>query len=68
MAEAGALSPCTGICQLDDQTGLCRGCFRTIEEIARWSTMGRAERVVVANALKARRHGLHPIARPGGAG
>ncbi|WP_324307778.1 DUF1289 domain-containing protein [Thermomonas sp.] len=32
------LSPCTGVCTLADD-GLCRGCHRTGDEIAAWSTM-----------------------------
>lgn len=31
-------SPCISICQMNRQTGLCEGCFRTIDEITRWST------------------------------
>ncbi|WP_036118241.1 MULTISPECIES: DUF1289 domain-containing protein [Luteibacter] len=32
------LTPCTGVCRLDAR-GLCEGCLRTGDEIARWSTM-----------------------------
>jgi predicted Fe-S protein YdhL (DUF1289 family) len=32
-------SPCTGVCRLDDTTGWCLGCGRTIGEIAAWSTL-----------------------------
>lgn len=37
------LSPCIGICHLGAD-GLCDGCLRSGEEIARWMTMGDAER------------------------
>jgi hypothetical protein len=37
------LTPCIGICSLDE-AGFCEGCFRTGDEIARWSLMGDAER------------------------
>ena len=37
------LSPCTGVCTIDAD-GLCAGCVRTLDEIARWSTMGDGER------------------------
>ncbi|MBX3684871.1 MAG: DUF1289 domain-containing protein [Rhodocyclaceae bacterium] len=30
-------SPCINICRMDARTGLCEGCFRTIEEITAWS-------------------------------
>ncbi|MGE3304236.1 MAG: DUF1289 domain-containing protein [Hyphomonadaceae bacterium] len=29
-------SPCRNICELDPQWGLCRGCGRSVPEIARW--------------------------------
>ncbi|RDZ28977.1 DUF1289 domain-containing protein [Lysobacter silvisoli] len=38
------LSPCIGVCTLDEQ-GLCLGCFRTTSEIARWSQMNDDERL-----------------------
>lgn len=37
------LSPCIGVCSLR-LDGLCEGCLRTTDEIARWSTMGDDER------------------------
>jgi uncharacterized protein len=38
------LSPCIGICRLDE-LGLCVGCRRTTSEIARWGQMGDDERL-----------------------
>ena len=38
------LSPCIGICALDD-AGLCMGCLRNSGEIARWSQMNDDERL-----------------------
>ena len=35
-------SPCVSICNIDDVTGLCEGCFRTLDEIAVWSQMDNA--------------------------
>ncbi len=32
-------SPCTGVCRLDPVSGLCRGCYRTGGEIARWTSL-----------------------------
>jgi len=31
-------SPCINICKMDPVSGLCEGCFRTIDEIRMWST------------------------------
>jgi predicted Fe-S protein YdhL (DUF1289 family) len=38
------LSPCVGICALDDD-GYCQGCHRNTAEISRWSQMGDDERL-----------------------
>lgn len=48
-------SPCIGICVLDPATGWCKGCFRTIDEIADWTRLGPAGRRAVVDAAKARR-------------
>ncbi len=37
------LSPCIGICRLDDE-GLCEGCHRTGSEIACWSQLSDGQR------------------------
>lgn len=29
-------SPCVSVCRMSDQTGLCEGCFRTLDEITGW--------------------------------
>ena len=29
-------SPCMSVCQMDESSGLCEGCLRTISEIAQW--------------------------------
>jgi len=48
-------SPCNKLCVIDPQSGLCRGCLRTLAEIAGWSAMSDAERERVMNALTERR-------------
>lgn len=30
-------SPCTSVCRMNGATGLCEGCFRTLDEIVAWS-------------------------------
>ena len=40
---------------MDDATGLCVGCARTIDEIAAWSTMSDDEKRVVWTLLEERR-------------
>jgi hypothetical protein len=47
-------SPCVKTCTLDAHSGLCLGCGRTIEEIARWTAMSAAERARVMDELPVR--------------
>ena len=32
-------SPCVNVCRMDAASGLCTGCWRTIDEIAAWSKL-----------------------------
>lgn len=48
-------SPCTGVCLLDPDTGLCRGCWRTVDEIAAWGGLERDGRLAILERLRARR-------------
>ena len=48
-------SPCTKVCTIDPRSGLCRGCGRTLDEIARWMSLGEAERCRIMNELPQRR-------------
>ena len=58
-------SPCISVCVIDPLTGLCAGCFRTLEEIAAWINLGVDERKNVLAALPQRRarHGAAIAAR-----
>jgi hypothetical protein len=47
-------TPCVNVCLLDAETGLCIGCGRTIEEIARWATMSDRERRAIMAGLPER--------------
>jgi predicted Fe-S protein YdhL (DUF1289 family) len=53
-AENPIESPCVKICTLDTQAGLCRGCGRTLAEIAGWVRMSSEERRRVMAELPAR--------------
>ncbi len=44
------LTPCVGLCRLDER-GLCAGCRRTGEEIARWRGMSDAERLHMMHVI-----------------
>ncbi|MDD2886080.1 MAG: DUF1289 domain-containing protein [Dechloromonas sp.] len=49
-----AASPCINLCQMDPANDLCRGCFRTLDEIARWSTLPAAAKTAILAELPAR--------------
>ena len=54
-AEPAALaSPCVNICALDDATGWCVGCGRTLAEIGDWSSKPATERRAILLALPPR--------------
>ncbi|HSG74659.1 MAG TPA: DUF1289 domain-containing protein [Burkholderiales bacterium] len=48
-------SPCNKICVMDAQNRFCRGCQRTLDEIARWGAMSDAEREAVLAELPVRK-------------
>jgi predicted Fe-S protein YdhL (DUF1289 family) len=47
-------SPCINVCVLDPD-GLCRGCLRTGDEIARWMSMTASEQRRLIETLDERR-------------
>lgn len=48
-------SPCIDVCQMDEASGLCLGCFRTLAEIGAWGTAGDDERLMILAAVARRR-------------
>jgi len=48
-------SPCVNVCVMEETRGLCRGCYRTLDEIARWSMMQDAEKRQVLAHVEARK-------------
>lgn len=51
-------SPCIKVCQMDPVRGVCIGCCRTLDEIARWSSMAAEQREHVLAELPERRKRL----------
>ena len=51
-------SPCIKVCQMDPARGVCIGCCRTLDEIARWGGMAEDERTRVMAELPGRRKAL----------
>jgi len=59
MIDRGPNSPCLNICSLDGR-GVCRGCFRTITEIAGWAGMKAGEQWDVIRRAADRRGESEP--------
>ena len=56
-------SPCISVCRMNETSGLCEGCLRTLDEIARWSTLREAGKRGVW-ALIGQRVASHQDAQP----
>jgi uncharacterized protein len=52
------ISPCIKVCQMDPVRGVCIGCCRTLDEIARWGRMSDGDREQVIGELGERRKAL----------
>jgi hypothetical protein len=53
-------SPCINVCTMDERTGLCSGCFRTIGEIAAWAGIDDSRRLDILAAVAKRRQEHDP--------
>jgi hypothetical protein len=47
-------TPCEKICIVDEPSGLCRGCGRSLDEITRWTAYSDAERARIMAELPPR--------------
>jgi len=54
-AARRVMSPCIGICKLDQKSGLCLGCRRTIDEIGRWAMLDDPARQAIVDQLPTRK-------------
>ncbi|WP_228385138.1 DUF1289 domain-containing protein [Polynucleobacter wuianus] len=48
-------SPCINWCDINPENGFCRGCYRTLTEIANWSELSNAEKLKVWSQLTIRK-------------
>ena len=53
--SAAVESPCIRECVIEQATGYCRGCCRTLDEISSWTRYTPGERRRVMEALSLRR-------------
>lgn len=54
MSEKDIESPCIGVCTIDETSGFCQGCFRTLEEIQGWWDMDNASKAAVVKTAAER--------------
>ena len=57
-------SPCVKVCVLDQGTGFCNGCKRTLREIAAWGSMSEEVRQQIMSELGGRVLPVQPGAAP----
>jgi uncharacterized protein len=53
-AEIEIQSPCIGVCSMDDSTGFCLGCYRTMDEIQQWWDLDNTQKQAVVDTASAR--------------
>jgi uncharacterized protein len=47
-------SPCLSVCQMDEETALCQGCLRTLDEIRQWGNADDKQRRAIWLNIEAR--------------
>jgi uncharacterized protein len=53
------ITPCIAVCQMDPVSQLCEGCFRDIQEIARWGSLANAQKREVWRQIDQRMNTLN---------
>lgn len=53
MSDKPVISPCVGICSLDEND-ICIGCYRTGREISDWGVMDNTQRRAVLSSVAER--------------
>ena len=64
--EEAIESPCVDVCVIDEETGLCEGCARTLAEIAEWSRYSPERRRRIIAELERRSPPAGAGGDPGG--
>lgn len=53
--DSSVPSPCITVCQVDDATGCCIGCYRSIDEIREWPILSADEKRAVLARIAERK-------------
>ncbi len=48
------VTPCISVCILDEDSGLCRGCYRTAVEIGAWRAPGAEQQIDILRKIAER--------------
>ena len=48
-------SPCINVCRMNEASGYCEGCYRSIPEITEWSRASDARKQAILGEVAARR-------------
>lgn len=54
-SSTAILSPCIEVCRLNEHTGLCEGCWRSLDEISDWRSASEADRREILRRVALRR-------------
>lgn len=47
-------SPCVGVCRMSDSSGLCEGCWRTLDELRAWGKSDDAGKLAIWHLVEQR--------------
>ncbi len=53
-------TPCIKVCVVDGESGLCLGCYRSLQEVAAWQKLTDADRSAIMLELPSRRSRIRP--------
>jgi predicted Fe-S protein YdhL (DUF1289 family) len=53
-------TPCRSVCTMNRRSGWCEGCYRTLQEITDWTTLGDDQKRQVWRLIAQRVKGPHP--------
>lgn len=53
-------TPCVRVCIVDGESGLCLGCFRTLQEIGGWTGLSDQRRAELMDELPTRKSLIKP--------
>ncbi len=53
-------SPCISVCRMNEASGLCEGCLRSLQEIARWGNAGDELKRTILTRIQQRREAKTP--------